>query len=631
MSKIAAVIHWSGEPVTTQTIGQITTPSPSLHSSPHSTSAKPSLLTKNNTGFGHLPLKPLAQSQNLLTSTDGRFTLVCDARIDNRQELLDQFADAIGDPAHISDAEIILEAYRRWGRHCATHLIGDFAFIVWDNQSKRVFAARDAMNMRTLSYAQTDNSVLIASEGAQLLAHPAIRANINRHALASWIGGWPDPNVSMFEGIQLLPVGHYLLADANGLVVERYWALDPAFKIRHRSIADYEEQLRGILRRSVNDRMRTSESVIASQMSGGMDSTTVTALAQQEATKRHKQIAVISHTYKTVASCDESERISDMLQHLGLENIHYFAAEQHLGLDFRELYPPSLENPGTVCSPRYIDEMRLIKEIGADILLTGSGGDEMAWGHSLTYSRRLLRGDFKAIKEVISGCKEMQLPLLNTLLNLFVIPFLPPQLKQGIRKLRGKPPASNVPDWVPDKTKRLLEAHEKSSRSNDVVHFSNPALQARYDAWLNSSTINSVRSYQQAGAHFGIEVRHPFFDRRLVEFSFAIPDDLWIRDSYPKWLLRRSMTNVLPDSVCWSRNKVIFDSFFGQIIRDQKETIQTILSDERLQAMGLVDNKKLLSAFESFTENKHASLNVNLLYALMAQIWFQRHAAVFGH
>ncbi len=375
--------------------------------------------------------------------------------------------------------------------------------------------------------------------------------------------------------------------------------------------------------------MRTSSKIIASQMSGGMDSTSVTALANQQSATADKQIHVISHTYKTVASCDESERINEMLQHLNIKNVHFMAAEQHAKLDFRQLYPPSIENPGTVCSPRYTDEMKLISDIGANVLLTGSGGDEMTWGHSLTYSRRLLQGDFKTIQEAIRGCKEMQLPLINTLLHLFVIPFIPQRVKQGIRKLRGKSPTSNIPVWIPSTTQTLLAQHEASM--SDAIHFSNPALQARYHAWQNSSTINSVRSYHQASELFGIEVRHPFFDRRLVEFSFAIPDNLWIRDNYPKWLLRRSMSGILPNSVCWNKNKIIFDCFFGQIIRDQKKIIRTILSDKRLEDMGLVNNKKLLQEFDALVKNPNQSLNVNLLYALMAQIWFQKYAHIFGH
>ncbi|VAW85172.1 Asparagine synthetase [glutamine-hydrolyzing] [hydrothermal vent metagenome] len=622
MGKMAAIINLGGAHITQATIEEISTHPTDIQIN------KPSLLIKENIGFSYTP-HSLTQHEQLLECSEKRFILICDARIDNRHELLDQIRHSISVSEPPTDANIILAAYRKWGTQCPAHLIGDFAFVIWDNHKKSVFASRDAMNMRTLSYNLTGNTLYIATEGAQLLQSHAINTEINKHALASWLSGWPDPNASMFKNIHLLPAGHYMLASADSIKIECYWKLDPEYKIHHNSTVDYEDQLRGILSRSVNDRMQSTKGVIASQMSGGMDSTSVTALANYQARKTHKEIAVISHTYKTISSCDESEKIKEMLLHLDLNNAHYMPAEQHSALDFRELYPPSIENPGTVNSPRYTDEMNLIKSLGADVLLTGSGGDEMTWGHSLTYSHRLLRGDLKAIQEVICGCKELQLPLLSTLLHLFITPLFPQRFKQNIRKLRGKPPASNIPLWIPHATRQLLE-QEKNNMSNSV-HFDSAALQARYDAWKNSSTINSVRSYHQSGEAFGIEVRHPFFDRRLLEFSFAIPEDLWIRENYPKWLLRRSMAGLLPNSVCWNKHKVIFDGFFSQIIRSQKEIIQKILSDKRLEDMGLVDNKKLLNAFDAVMKNQKSSLNVDLLYALMAQIWFQRHAKRLGH
>lgn len=626
MAGIAAIIDWTGATLAPDTIEALTTPSPYHHSH------NPSSYLQGPLAFSQLAANANALSpaeRQPLISGCGHYILVSDARIDNQQELLTRLYGSDPLPANPTDADLILAAYRTWGQQCPAHLIGDFAFVIWDNRNKTLFAARDAMNMRTLSYIQTGDTLYIATEGAQLLQHKNITAKINRYALACWLSGWPDPNISMFDGIQLLPAGHSLLADANGIKIERYWSVDPEFKIRHHSIADYENQLREILSRNVSDRMRSTSTIIATQMSGGMDSTSVTALAKRLATSNHKQIAVISHTYKKSASCDESLLIQEMQQHLGISNIHYMAAEQHTGLDFRDLYSPALENPGTVYSPRYLDEMKLLQEIGANVLLTGSGGDEMSWGHSLTYSRRLLRGDIKAIQEAVSGCKEMQLPLLSTLLHLFVTPLIPKQIKQIIKKSLGKPATSTIPVWIPDATKQLLE--QEGINISDTTHFKNPALQARYEAWKNSSTINSVRSYHQAAASFEIEVRHPFFDRRLLEFSFAIPDDIWIRDNYPKWLLRRSMSGILPDSVCWNRKKIIFDSFFGQIIRDQQETIRTILSDTRLQEMGLLNNRQLLSVFEAVVKKPTISLNVNLLYALMAQIWFQKHAHIFDH
>ena len=562
----------------------------------------------------------LGQSQRPLVSPDGRYVMVSNARIDNREELLDLLRAVIAHPATVSDAQLILAAYHKWGQHCPGQLIGDFAFALWDTQNASLFAACDGMNMCTLSYLRTRDGLCLAAEGQQLLQHPECTRGFSELALAGWISGRPDPRLSMFDGIEKLPPGHALLATANGVEVRKFWDIDPQRQIRYPKIQDYQEHLQALLQRAVSDRMRTDQAAVASQMSGGMDSTTVTALASREAAKEHKQLLVISHSYRSLESCDETDLIRETLAHLNLKNSRFLAAEEHTGLAYRDLYPPTLENPGTVLSPRYADEMAVLKEAGASVLLTGSGGDEMAWGHSLTYSQRLLRGNLAVVPEVISGAREMQLPLLRTLRQLFVNPFVPVWLRQLLGRPAGTAP---LPEWVPKAAIQCLNLDERLA-GNSSTRFSNPALQARYDALQWSSTINSVRSYGAVAAQYGIEVRHPFFDTRLAEFSFAIPDDLWLRQGYPKWLLRKTMDGALPDSVCWNRQKVVFDGFFAGLIRNQAEHVRAILSDRRLEDMGLMDTDKLLETFDRVVAGRQG-FNVDLLYALMVQVWVQEY------
>ncbi|TPW18598.1 MAG: asparagine synthase (glutamine-hydrolysing), partial [Halothiobacillaceae bacterium] len=282
-------------------------------------------------------------------------------------------------------------------------------------------------------------------------------------------------------------------------------------------------------------------------------------------------------------------------------------------------------NPGTVWSPRYSDEMELLRSKKATVLLTGSGGDEMTWGHSLTYSRRLLRGDLTSLMEAITGCRQLQLPLLPALYRLFIQPVIPTSAQHALRRLRGRAETTRLPPWIPAATAKRFDL-EAYLAAEPTPTFNNSALQARYEALRHSSTYNSVRSYQQVGAAHGIEVRHPFFDRRLMEFSFAIPDDLWLRHNYPKWLLRRTMTPHLPATVCWNRNKVIFDSFFAKVIRDQIDGVRVILADKRLEERGLLDTKQVLATLDTIKNSPHPSLTVDFLYVLMAQIWFQKYA-----
>jgi asparagine synthetase B (glutamine-hydrolysing) len=562
----------------------------------------------------------LGQQNHYLTSIDNTLFIASDVRIDNRGELCDLLKNEINPQATLCDDLLILCAYQKWGRECPKYLCGDFAFVIWDSHRAKLFAAVDGLHMRTLNYFSTSNGFCIASEGQQLLNHPDLSPAINELGVAAWLSGWPDPNISMFDSVMVLPSGHYLEANGRDISIRKFWDIDPEKQIRYPSHHEYAEHFQQLLRVAVKDRMASYGSGTATQMSGGMDSTSVTAIAREIATSLDKQHVVLSHTYPAGEKCDETADILKTLNYLNINDYRLLPVNRYENLDFRALYPPVFESPGTVLSPRYIDEIKLLKELDINVLLTGSGGDEMTWGHSLTYSQRLRRGELSVIGEVFTGCREMNLPVLGTLRQLFIHPFVPGWVKH----LLGRPfNGQRIPVWIPEKTIERLNLRERilNVQSPD---FRNPALQARYRALMQTSTLNSVRSYAEAGREYSVDVRHPFFDKRIVEFSFAIPDDLWIREGYPKWLLRKAMNDHLPGSVCWNRNKVIFDSFFARIINDQNEVIRQILSDTRLQGMGLIDNQKLLSAFDAVIAGKGRNLTVDLLYAILTQIWFQK-------
>jgi asparagine synthetase B (glutamine-hydrolysing) len=607
MEKLAVVADWSGQCEPNAVLLRLLASDQELTHRRH-------VCTNKNIALGQ-------QQQQPTVSADKRFFLVSDARIDNRAELLKLLKDVIESNKTITDSELILSCYLKWGQRCPEYLIGDFSFVVWDTTISTLFAACDGMNMRTLSYLSTEKELCLVSEGRQLLQHPKITPKLSEAGLAGWLCGWPDPTISMFDKVHRLPPGHSITANGFGFIIRKFWDINPEKQIRYRQVQEYQDHLRELLGRAIKDRLPESEAVVATQMSGGMDSTTITALAKQAADKNNIGLFVLSHAYPKSYHCDETQSIEETLAYLKISDSHLIQTERYFDLDFRVLYPPVPESPGTVLSPRYRDEMLLLKAAGAHTLLTGNGGDEMAWGHSLTYHQRLLRGDLKVLWEVIIGCRQMQLNPLHTLRQLFINPFIPTWIKRSLGRSADSP---QFPDWIPKSAIQRLNLKERLM-STSTTRFHNPALQARYDALKRTATINSVRSYAHIGAEFNIDVRHPFFDTRIAEFSFAIPDDLWIRAGYSKWLVRKTMNGVLPDSVCWNRHKVIFDSFFHQIIRKQAGNIRHILSNTQLQDMGLLDNRKLLAAFDAVINEKASSLKVDLLYTLMTQVWFQRY------
>ena len=568
--------------------------------------------------LGMLPTRDSHTSAPLVSANE-RYCVVTDARIDNRAELARTLQCTEQTPSN--DSDWILAAYQRWGPNCAQHLIGDYSFIIWDCIERTVFAARDALGMCSLHYANVGTQLCIATQAQQLLGHPQLSTQCNPAALSAWMRGQPDPLQSMFTGVEVLPSGHHLIASATQQRVQAYWQLDASHAVRYRDNAEYAQHLNELLHRCVGDRMRPDRAKVACQMSGGMDSTSITALAQQQTQRQGRDLLVISHTYADHPSCDESELIHATAQQLQLREHHLLATQPYLAMDYTQLYPPTLESPGIVGSPRYTDELALIKQLGAELLLTGSGGDEMTWGHSASYTNRWRAGDWSVLREIMQGCRTHDLPLLKTLVQLLLIPSLPTALKTQLKRLRpSSSQASNQPAW-------MLQA---PAPVNALYQFANPVLQARSAALYNSSTMHSVRSYEHAAALQGVQVTHPFFDRRLAEFSFSIPDDLWNRQGYPKWLLRTTMSPHLPQAVCWKQQKVTFDGFFGQLLQAQAPLIRKLLADTRLAELGIVDTARLLHAFDTTIHAAQPKLPVELLYAVMTQVWFQKYAHLWG-
>ncbi len=535
---------------------------------------------------------------------DGKARLVGRVRIDNGPELRTALGRKAGE-----DAELVLAAWERWGAACPAHLVGDFAFVLWDEAQRVLLAARDGLGMATLCYCRTGGRLLLAGDLEQLL--PETERKPDLLSLAGWLSGWPDPHRSLFQGIEVLPPGHALVADEKGVRTQRFWQVPPGRRLRYRQTDEYAEHLSQLLSRAVADRLRTPAPLVASQMSGGLDSTTVTALA---AAAGKRELLVISHAYGETAACDEQPLIDAMREHLGLSRCVTLPAERFLSLDYPALYPPATESPGTVLSPRYREEVALLAQAGARVLLTGSGGDEVTWGHALNYLQRLKRGELGVVAEVVRGCREQGLPLAGTLRGLFLAPLMPAWLQQA----RGRA-ADRLPPWIPTAARRRLEL-ERRLLEPSPAGFADPAREARFQALHRTATYNAVRSWERVAREFDVAVRHPFFDTRLVEFSFAVPDHLWNREGYPKWLLRRAMNGRLPESVCWNRKKVVFDDFFIRVIRRHPEQVRKLLSHPWLEEQGLLDRKALLTAYDETIAGKRP-FNVDLLYALMTQVW----------
>lgn len=492
----------------------------------------------------------------------------------------------------------------------------------WLNDSQQLVATRDPLNQHCLYYARLGKVTIISAEARFIAELMPVAPALNPAALACWLAGEPNPALCLYRNIHALPLGCSLLAGIDGRWQEyTFWDIDPHYHLDLPSDDAYRDAFAQLLADTVGSHIAVNDNVVVSQMSGGMDSTSITALAH-EMLRPERHCRALSHFYSQSASCDESDNIRDMYTHLALHEPIQITVDAGAHRDFLSLYPTDFDSPGTVLSPRYHQECGIIQAVGSHRLLTGNGGDEMCWGHASAYTQRLRRGELKVITEVLSACKKTGMARWPVIRSLFIKPLIPETLLSLARQLKGlQHPV--MPHWLTARAVSLaLEAGTVSNpfdpRKDEVGH-------ARYQALKTTSTFNSLRSYQKVAWQYDIEVAHPFFDRRIAEFSFAVPAKQLIRGPYPKWLLRNAMNGKLPDSVCWNVHKVTFDNHFGQLVKDNAKPLRALLEDTRLQEMGLLDNSKLLATFDNTVNSNKTHVHVDLLYAILTQRWIQQH------
>ncbi|MBL4629764.1 MAG: asparagine synthase, partial [Paraglaciecola sp.] len=457
--------------------------------------------------------------------------------------------------------------------------------------------ATDPLSSRSIYWIEKDDGVLVSTDLTFIKTMLGRELKLSARGLSSWLSGYPNPGISLFEAVNVLPIGYRLeLSMSNRAKIIKFWDIEPENKITLTHQTQYSERFFDLLNSSVSAACDSQQQIVASQMSGGLDSTSVTSLAKDYLNTLGKKVVPISHMYTHSKKSDESQLVKDMLEFLEIQTSIQMPVDEGKDRDFLALYPSDLESPGTVLSPRYAKELALVKQAGADVLLTGNGGDEMCWGHSTAYTQRFKEGDWRVVTEVLKACGAIGMSKRQALSSLFVKPFVPEIVLKILTVNRASHSEQRVPIWLTEKAKSL--SVEETRIDNPFDKNKDPVGYNRYQSLKTTSTYNAVRSYEKVAQQFNIDVRHPFFNTKLTEFSFAIPDKQLIQGPYPKWLLRHSMQHHLPDSVCWNLKKTTFDQHFGNLVRENARQLREILQDERLADMGLVNQSLLLAEFD---------------------------------
>ncbi len=473
-------------------------------------------------------------------SVDGRVWIVADARIDAQTELREELRPSgitVRDRA--SDAELILLAYQAWGKDCVQHLIGDFAFAIWDGRCKELFCARDHFGVKPFYYANLPKSFVFSNTLNCLRLHPEVSSRLNDLAISDYLlfGGNQDSRTTSFEQIQRLPPGHLLLCSEGKFHISRYWNLQQKAELHYKKSEDYVENFRSLLEMAVRDRLPNAPVEVF--MSGGLDSSTVAATARRLlANDDQSRLQAHSVVYDRLVPDQERRFARKVADFCGIP-IHFLVADDY------ELFE-HWQNGNAGPAEPYDQPLRAIDcdlytkiAVQSRVALTGEGGDPGLVGSPDAIVRLLRTGKLWDLAAGYLRCALWQRSMpkagLRTLIR-----------ERTIRGRTNRAEEFTVPEWI---NPELALKHDLAHRWTEVEREVVPIKHHRPKAYKSLTHVwwaNYFELHDAGNSPRPVETRHPLLDIRLVNFLLSLPTLPWC---IGKQLMREAMAGFLPPQV----------------------------------------------------------------------------------
>ncbi|HLH77149.1 MAG TPA: asparagine synthase-related protein [Candidatus Binataceae bacterium] len=484
-----------------------------------------------------------------LHSAEGEVSLVFDGRLDNREELRASLAAVAIMPRDDSDAELVLGAYRRWGPECAAQLLGDFALALWDGARRQWFCARDILGVKPLCYFADHQLFLCASEIPALFAAGLPVPEPNEGLVGEYLSDCVSSRAeTLYQNIFRLPPAHYLIVGARSLHLQRYFELDPGRRLRYRSDREYADHFRVVLETAIRCRLR-SHRPIAVYLSGGLDSSSIVGLM---ADMQHdgRGTGTGFRTFSMVnpgQAGDESCYIRAVLDHWKLEGElqlpatpsgDYFTQQARQRHDVPEF--PNISGA--------LGLAQAALHSGSRVVLTGLGGDDWLCAYYTHCADLLLRGHLRELWRQlrVEADSASWWRRVDALVRRGLWPLTPRALRGPLDRLR-------LPGTWPPFLRRdfgaRIDLASRMAMPSGARRRQWPADWELHQWFGHGNMIRANEADDLHHAALGLEARHPFHDRRLIEFALALPEEQRWRGVQTKFILRQAMGSRLPTAV----------------------------------------------------------------------------------
>lgn len=520
---------------------------------------------------------------------NNRYTIVHNGEIYNYIELKDELQKKGYQFLTSSDTEVILAAYQEYKENCIQFFEGMFAFVIWDEKEKELFACRDRFGEKPFFY-YTDEKRKVFLFGSEIKALWAagVKKEMNLKMLFNFLTiGYTDnpnnPDETFYEGISKLPAAHFLKLKLNEgfeISIENYWDID--LSVKNKSISDKEaiERFSELLTSSVKKRFR-SDVPAGTSLSGGLDSSSIVAISSliNSNSDSHKCFTAVFPGFEN----DETLFSQKVAAQFKREHFTTSPSSNDLINDFQKLIYHQEEPFGSSSIYAQYKVYELAKSAGIKVVLDGQGADETLAGYHKYYKwywqelfrhRKLMRsGEIAAAKK--SGVAE-KFEFRNIIASIF--PDLASVVLEQRYLLHALQQEDLNKDFIQLQSKEAYYSTPTIFTLNGILYFN--TIIHGLEELLRYADRNSM-------AH-GLEVRLPFLDHKLVEFIFSLPPSFKIREGWTKWILRKTIDPVLPADITWRNKKVGFET--PQKNWMQEKPIQDMIFESKQR---LVANKIL--------------------------------------
>jgi asparagine synthase (glutamine-hydrolysing) len=556
VSGIAGIIHLDGSPIDARILQRMT--DAIAHRGPNGAG----IWANGSAGLGHRMLctsRAALHERQPLCDDSGQVYVVLDGRVDNREELGKALEAKGATLRDRTDAELVLKTYLQWGEDAPVRILGDFAFAIWDGRHAALFCARDIFGIRPFNYYCGGDFVLIASELHQLFCDPRVKRVANEGMVAEYLSALiTHCEETLWEGILRLPAAHFMWVRPGSIQKRRYWDFDLAKQVRYNTDGEYADHFLHLFREAVRCRLYCCGS-IGSYLSGGLDSSSVSVVANELLREqgRTEPLDTFSLVFPGM-SCDESEYIQEIVRRAGLRS-HLFPPIP-TGMDYYEQQVsryedfPGWPNGAAMSSP--ICEG--FRQARTRVMLTGFGGNECVEGCGGYIITELARkGKFLELVKTakVEGAMD-DVPWWRVAFNYGIRANIPSGVKRVLRSIR-----QSQFEWLPAefvKRTSLLSRMDAFTAPRGA----SPIQQAMHSHFYSGWNAHFRESWDRNAAFLSVEERHPFFDRRLAEFAFAIPEPQRSHRGLVKIVLRNALKGRLPESVIGRRVQADFTPIF---------------------------------------------------------------------